>query len=87
MATPEFATLTTDDLVTGEAVALDLPPASLGSRIASGLIDVARQLRPARRTRPRAGDRGLRTDKALVQVAMLASVILSLVVFPRPSRP
>ena len=40
MATPEFATLTTDDLVTGEAVALDLPPASLGSRIASGLIDV-----------------------------------------------
>ena len=36
----EFATLTTDDLVTGEAVALDLPPASLGSRIVSGLIDV-----------------------------------------------
>ncbi len=32
--------LTTDDLVTGEAVALDLPPASLGVRIASGLIDV-----------------------------------------------
>jgi len=26
MSTPEFATLTTDDLVTGEAVALDLPP-------------------------------------------------------------
>ena len=41
MATPEFATLTTDDLVTGEAVALDLPPAGLGIRIASGLIDVA----------------------------------------------
>ena len=36
----EFATLTTDDLVTGEAVALDLPPASLGVRIASGLVDV-----------------------------------------------
>jgi uncharacterized RDD family membrane protein YckC len=36
----EFATLTTDDLVTGEAVALDLPPASLGARIASGLIDL-----------------------------------------------
>ena len=30
MSAPEFATLTTDDLVTGEAVALDLPPASLG---------------------------------------------------------
>ena len=40
MTVPEFATLTTDDLVTGEAVALDLPPASLGSRIVSGAIDV-----------------------------------------------
>ena len=39
MTAPEFATLTTDDLVTGEAVALDLPPASLGLRIASGMID------------------------------------------------
>ena len=37
---PELATLTDDDLVTGEAVALDLPAASLGSRIVSGLIDV-----------------------------------------------
>lgn len=35
-----FATLTSDDLVTGEGVALDLPPASLGIRLASGLIDV-----------------------------------------------
>jgi uncharacterized RDD family membrane protein YckC len=35
----EFATITTDDLVTGEGVALDLPPASLGLRLASGLID------------------------------------------------
>jgi uncharacterized RDD family membrane protein YckC len=38
--TPEFATLTADDLVTGEAVALDLPPAGLGTRAASGLIDL-----------------------------------------------
>ena len=37
---PAFASLTADDHVTGEAVALDLPPASLGSRIGSGLIDV-----------------------------------------------
>lgn len=29
-----------DDLVTGEAVALDLPPAGLGLRICSGLIDL-----------------------------------------------
>lgn len=40
MSAPEFATLTTDDLVTGEAVALDLPPAGLGIRIVSGLIDI-----------------------------------------------
>jgi uncharacterized RDD family membrane protein YckC len=40
MSAPEFATVTSDDLVTGEAVALDLPPAGLGSRIASGLIDL-----------------------------------------------
>ena len=37
---PTFASLTADDHVTGEAVALDLPPASLGARIVSGLIDV-----------------------------------------------
>lgn len=36
----EYASLTEDDLVTGEAVALDLPPASLASRMASGLVDV-----------------------------------------------
>ncbi|MFN8082762.1 MAG: RDD family protein [Dermatophilaceae bacterium] len=30
----------TDDLVTGEAVALELPPASIGSRVGSGLVDL-----------------------------------------------
>ncbi|WP_408899645.1 RDD family protein [Nocardioides sp. R1-1] len=35
-----FATVTADDLVTGEGVALDLPAASLGLRMASGLVDV-----------------------------------------------
>lgn len=29
-----------DDLISGEAVALDLPPANIGLRIASGLIDI-----------------------------------------------
>jgi uncharacterized RDD family membrane protein YckC len=32
--------LSADDLVTGEAVALDLPAASVGTRIASGTLDV-----------------------------------------------
>ncbi len=31
--------MTEDDLVTGEAVALDLPPASIGLRILSGVLD------------------------------------------------
>lgn len=37
---PELATLTEDDLVTGEAVALDLPPAGLALRMGSGAVDV-----------------------------------------------
>ena len=36
MSSPEFAMLSADDLVTGEAVALDLPAASVGARIAVG---------------------------------------------------
>lgn len=40
MPASDFATVTADDLVTGEGVALDLPAASLGLRMASGLIDV-----------------------------------------------
>jgi uncharacterized RDD family membrane protein YckC len=82
MATPEFATLTTDDLVTGEAVALDLPPASLGSRIASGLIDVIVCFGLLVALVLGLVIAALQTDEALIQVAMLASVIVSLVVFP-----
>ncbi|WP_370290501.1 RDD family protein [Nocardioides sp.] len=37
----DFARVTADDLVTGEGVALDLPAASVGLRMASGLIDIA----------------------------------------------
>lgn len=37
----DFASVTADDLVTGEGVALDLPAASVGLRMASGLIDIA----------------------------------------------
>ena len=44
MSSPEYATLTDDDLVTGEAVALDLPPAGIGARMASGLVDIAATL-------------------------------------------
>ncbi|HEU5039099.1 MAG TPA: RDD family protein [Nocardioides sp.] len=82
MATTELATLTTDDLVTGEAVALDLPPASLGSRIGSGLLDVTITLTLLVALVLGLAIAAIRTDDALVQVAMLASVIVAFVVFP-----
>ena len=83
MATPEFATLTTDDLVTGEAVALDLPAASLGSRIASGLIDVVVTLRPARRRGLRPRRRGA-ADRRRADLGGDSSrpMVVFLVVFP-----
>jgi uncharacterized RDD family membrane protein YckC len=82
MAAQEFATLTTDDLVTGEAVALDLPPASLGARIASGLIDVVAALLLLCALVLGLVIAALQTSEALIQVATLASVIVALVVFP-----
>lgn len=82
MAAPEFATLTTDDLVTGEAVALDLPPAGLGSRIASGLLDVLITLVLWIALVLGLVIAALRTSEALIEVAMLASVIVSFLVFP-----
>ncbi len=44
MSFPEYAMLTDDDLVTGEAVALDLPAATAPVRLASGALDVASTL-------------------------------------------
>lgn len=82
MATPEFAMLTTDDLVTGEAVALDLPPASLGSRIASGLLDVTLTLTLLVVLVVALVVAALPTDEALLQVATLTGVIVALVVYP-----
>ena len=78
----EFATLTTDDLVTGEAVALDLPAASLGSRIASGLIDVAVTwvlLFVAIFVFMVAV---LQSDEALVTVAVLGTIIFTFIIYP-----
>ncbi|GAA4378802.1 RDD family protein [Nocardioides caricicola] len=82
MAGPEFATLTTDDLVTGEAVALDLPPASLGTRIASGLIDVTVTVLLLVALVIGLAIAAVQTSEALIEVAMLASVIVSFLVFP-----
>src|SRR5687767_9535403 len=82
MAAPEFATLTTDDLVTGEAVALDLPPASLGVRLASGLIDVLATLGLLFVVIFTLLVAALRTDEALAQVAFVGTLVLVFLVFP-----
>jgi uncharacterized RDD family membrane protein YckC len=82
MAAPEFSMLTTDDLVTGEAVALDLPPASLGVRLASGLVDVvvtAALLLVVILTFLVAA---LRADGALAQVAFVGTMVVVFLVFP-----
>jgi positive regulator of sigma E activity len=81
-ASNEFATLTTDDLVTGEAVALDLPAASLGSRIASGLIDYVATMVLFVVTIFVFLVAVLQTDTALVQVAVIGTVITVFIVFP-----
>ncbi len=82
MSTHEFATLTSDDLVTGEAVALDLPPASLGLRIASGLIDVVVTVLLLLLIILIAGVATIGTDAALATVALIGTIILVFVVFP-----
>ena len=78
----EFATLTTDDLVTGEAVALDLPAASLGSRIASGAIDYLATMVLFVVTIFVFLVAVLQTDAALVQVAVIGTVITVFLVLP-----
>lgn len=78
----EYATLTSDDLVTGEAVALDLPAASFGSRIASGLIDVIVTVISAFvavlvLTLVAGG-----TDEALLYASLVAALIVVFLVIP-----
>src|SRR3990170_4457257 len=82
VSSPEFATLTTDDLVTGEAVALDLPPASVGLRIASGLIDVAVTVALLFLVLLVSTVAAIGTDAALATVALIGSIILVFVVVP-----
>lgn len=82
MSTPEFATLTTDDLVTGEAVALDLPAASLGGRILSGLIDVIVTMILFIAAIFVFVVAALQADGALVWAAFIATMITVFLVFP-----
>lgn len=78
----EPVTVTSDDLVTGEAVALDLPPAGLGVRIASGAIDLAVALVLLLLALLLYTVAALQTDDALLAVAFIGTLITVLLVFP-----
>lgn len=79
---PEFASLTADDLVTGEAVALDLPPASLGTRIVSGLIDIVVSIALLLGVLFAFVLAALPTDGALLHVAQVGTFITVFLVWP-----
>jgi uncharacterized RDD family membrane protein YckC len=82
MSSPEFAMLTEDDLVTGEAVALDLPPASVGARIASGLIDVLALAAVGACVFFLALVSSIHADGALQHVALVGSLTMVFLVYP-----
>jgi uncharacterized RDD family membrane protein YckC len=82
MSSPEFAMLTEDDLVTGEAVALDLPAATVGARIASGLLDVVALGIVGVAVVFLAVVASAHTDGALQHVALVGSLMLVFLVYP-----
>jgi uncharacterized RDD family membrane protein YckC len=71
-----------DDLVTGEAVALDLPPATIGVRTVSGLIDVAVMVALLLLVTLLFSLAALGTDAALNGAAQIVSTVLVLVGVP-----
>jgi uncharacterized RDD family membrane protein YckC len=78
----EFATLTSDDLVTGEGVALDLPPASLGLRLTSGLIDYVVTVAIFIFSYLLLAIATINASDALLALAAVAAAILTFAVFP-----
>lgn len=80
--TSAYAALTEDDLVTGEAVALDLPPAAIGTRLVSGLIDVIVTMLLLVAFLVLFLVASLPVDGALVHVARVGGTALALVGFP-----
>lgn len=80
--TPEYATLTPDDLVTGEAVALDLPPAGLGTRMVSGLLDLVVTFALLIGSFLVVGVATAGTDEALATAAGIGVVVGALLVLP-----
>jgi uncharacterized RDD family membrane protein YckC len=79
---PTYASLTADDHVTGEAVALDLPPASLGARIVSGTFDALVTVVALVATVLVLGVAALQADGALAHVAFVGTLIVVFLVLP-----
>lgn len=78
----DYAIPSPDDLVTGEAVALELPAAGLALRIASGLIDVVVTVVLLIAAAFLAALASIRSDEALQQVALVAVTVSAFVIFP-----
>ena len=74
--------LTADDLVTGEAVALDLPPATVGARMGSGLIDVVAIVVVLTGVLFLAFVATADADAALQHTALVCSLIVVFLVYP-----
>ncbi len=82
MSSPDYASLTPDDLVTGEAVALDLPAATVFSRLASGALDVASTLALGFVVVFLAVVVSAHADAALQQVALVCALVVTFLVYP-----
>ncbi|WP_370249402.1 RDD family protein [Nocardioides sp.] len=78
----DYASLTEDDLVTGEAVALDLPAAGVAVRMAAGLLDLLVTVLVLVLAFLVAGIATIRADDALVQTAVVLATVLVFVVVP-----
>lgn len=78
----EYASLTDDDLVTGEAVALDLPPASLAARMVSGLVDVLVTVLLLLLTALVLGIATAGASEALVWAAWVGTLVAVFLVYP-----
>lgn len=71
-----------DDLVTGEAVALDLPAASIGSLILSGLLDYVLVWLLMITLLTAGSALAAQLDEALLAATLLVSFVLAWVVYP-----
>ena len=82
MSFPDYAMLTDHDLVTGEAVALDLPPATVFARTLSCLVDVTATLVLLFLVVFLAAVSSSHADGALQHVALVGSLMLAFLVYP-----